>query len=509
VAQRGVIVLRRSWRWLIALLALFALVAAACGDDGDDGTTGQEGGEEDGGENTASDTGVTADTIKVAIVGADLAGLVAAGVIRGVPGDAAAINALRISYYLDKWNDEGGINGRMFEYETITWDPADPTSFDRTCNEITLDYQPFMVVNTGGGYNPDKIPCITQDGDTFFVGLDPVSKTIFEASGVNLITMAPPSEVAALGAVDALSEEGKTLPTSAKIAVLRGDNQFQIDAWDAMEPALEDAGYSNLVFTDPIRVANLSAADGARNVVLSVEAVRNSGATHVINMLPFTNYIPFPAEAEKAGLDLQYVSVDIGAGGCLAFTASQATPQLDGTPCVTSWDNMRIDDKGTVKTDSAFEAQCRTEYEEAYQGQSFPGWQLTKTNPGVPWPGLSDAGGKRLDADQSYFECTLMHVLKPALEAAGSDLTHESLAEALYAMDSFDIAASSDGEGSLAENKPFIASSMQFVTLSYHGFADPVDAKGLYGGLCLSPLSCWRTSSTEGWTPIEATLDDI
>lgn len=509
--------MRRSWSWLLALLAVFALVAAACGDDDDGGgatppdeTEAPDGGNNGGGENTASDTGVTEDTIKVAVVGADLGGLVRAGVIRGVPEDAAEINALRITGYLDKWNEEGGINGRKFEYTTdIQWDPADPTSFDRACSEITLDYQPFIVINPGGGYNSDKIPCITQDGDTFFVGLDSVSKTIFEASGINLVTMAPPSEINAVAAVDALDDEGSILPKDAKIAVLRGDAQFQIDAWEAMEPALESAGYTDLVFTDALRVANLPAADAARNVVLSVEAVRNSGATHVLNMLPFTNYLPFPAEAEKAGLDLQYVSIDISSGGCIAFTASQASPQLDGTPCVTSWDNFRVSEDGKVQEDTEFEAQCRTEYEEAYEGHSFPNWELTKTVPGVPWPGLSDATGKRLDADQPYFECTMMHILKAAFEQAGADLTHESLAEALYSMDSFDVAGASNGEGSLAENKPFVATALQFVTLAYNNFADPVDANGLYGGKCLSPLSCWRTAATPKWTPITATLDDI
>src|SRR5690606_14529089 len=154
-----------------ALLAVFGLVAAACGDDDDGGSTSQDGEQQEeqgdgGGENTASDTGVTEDTIKVAIVGADLGGLVRAGVIRGVPEDAAEIQAGCISYYLGKWDEAGGINGRKFEYTTdIQWDPADPTSFDRACNEITLDYQPFIVINPGGGYNSDKIPCITQDGD--------------------------------------------------------------------------------------------------------------------------------------------------------------------------------------------------------------------------------------------------------------------------------------------------------------------------------------------------------
>src|SRR5438477_650896 len=60
-------------------------------------------------KNFASDTGVTDTTIKIAIHSADLSGLIKAGAIKGVPEDAGPQNALRISYYLDKWNAEGGI----------------------------------------------------------------------------------------------------------------------------------------------------------------------------------------------------------------------------------------------------------------------------------------------------------------------------------------------------------------------------------------------------------------
>jgi hypothetical protein len=524
------------WRRVVLVAAACSLIAGACGDDDDDddaapdttettvaGTdetgaadTGDTATTADTGDtapddapNTASDTGVTEDTIRVAIVAADLAGLVRAGVIQGVPEDAAPINALRISYYLDLWNEEGGINGRTFEYDLITWDPADPTTFDRACSEITLDYQPFMVVNTGGGFSPDSIPCITGDGDTFFVGLDPVSSSIFEASGTNLITLAAPSEINAIAGVEALAAEGELLPSDAAIAVLRGDYQFQEDAWSAAEAALEEAGYTNLVYTEPQRVANLPAADAARNVLLSVEAIRESGATHILNMLPFTNYAPFPDEAAREGLDLQYITIDISAGGCIAFTASQATPPLDGTPCVTSWDNFRIDDAGTIQEDTEFEAQCRTEYEAAYEGQTFEGWELTQTNPGVPWPGLSDAEGTRLDADQPYFECTLMHVLRQGLEDAGSELTHESLAEALYAITDFPVAGASNGQGSFGPDKPFVATAVHFVTLAYNAFTNPPDENGLYGGLCPSPLSCWRTQAGGEWSPITTTLADI
>ena len=45
-------------------------------------------------------------------------GLIKAGFIKGVPEDAGPSNALRISYYLDKWNAAGGINGRKFVLPT-------------------------------------------------------------------------------------------------------------------------------------------------------------------------------------------------------------------------------------------------------------------------------------------------------------------------------------------------------------------------------------------------------
>jgi ABC-type branched-subunit amino acid transport system substrate-binding protein len=491
-----------------ATLAAIALLAVGCSSSKAKNaatvTTNAATGSTSGGSNTASDTGVTADKIKVGILAADLSGLVKAGAIKGVPADAAVINAKRISYYLDKWNASGGINGRTFDYQLFTWDPADPTSFNTACQKI-IDAKVFAVINPGGGFNPDFYPCITSDGKTLFLGVEGASKAAEKASGANLITIGPAAEVEGAAGIQALINNPTILPKSSKIAVLRGDNQFQIDSWNEVKRALDSAGYS-VVYSDPQKVATLPTADANKGIVLNVEKVKASGADHVINMLPFTNFSVFPPEAKKAGLDLKYTTVEISSGMCTAFSAGQAPAETDGTTCATHWDNFRIDTKSQTKTDSPFEAQCRTDFEAAYKDPVGSFKPITKTTPGVPFPGLTDATGTFLTQDQSYYECTQMNVFQKGISGAGANLTKQSFSNALYKVGTFDVAGASNGKGTLAPNKPWLTTAVHIVQLSAIKFTDPKDASGLYGGKCLSPLSCFRVVTPDTWTPLTATL---
>jgi hypothetical protein len=287
------------------------------------------------------------------------------------------------------------------------------------------------------------------------------------------------------------------LPKTAKVAVLRGDWDYATDAFTEIDKILKREGY-NVVYSEAIKTANLPTADANKNVALAVEKVKSSGATHVVSTMNFTNFIGFPPEATKAGLSLKYSMVEISSGMCIAFTASQLPPEMDGAPCLTHWNNFRLDTTGTKATDTPFEAQCRLDYEAAYKtnpiGKGFP--PVTKSLPGVPWPGFKDATGKHLDPDQPYFECTLMNMIKIGITGAGGNLTKKTFQEALFKQKDFDAAGMAGGKGSLAANKLWLASSVQQVEVTIHPtaqFADPVDAKGLYGGKCLSPLSCYRT----------------
>jgi hypothetical protein len=473
-----------------------SLAAAGCGDDDESAgsSTTEAPGGEGGSENTASDTGVTADSIKVAIVAADLSGLVKAGALPGLPENAHELNEKRYSYYFDQWNAEGGINGRTIEYKLITWDPADPTSFDTACSEITLDYKPFLVVNPGGGYLPDAIPCITADGDTFFGPYqDPVSLATFEQSGPNLVTLAPPSEVLSeAGAQFAI--DGGFIAKDAKIAIVGGDSQFQEASADRAKAVLEDAGYE-VVYSDPVAV-NVATTEAIQNMRLLVPKLQQAGADHVVAMLAYGLMTPFAQEAEKSGLSVDYTLIEMQSGMCYSFAASLYPAEMDGATCVTSFDNNRIDDQLTPQEDSEFEATCRTEYEEA---QGF------ETTVGVPFAGLTDVDGTKYHEDQSYFDCGAVKVLKQALEKAGANLTKQSLYDAFLSLGDFELAGISDGKGAFGPDKPFAATAMHAVRLVANDPEQQKGADGLYGK-CLIPRNCFQVITPDEWQPITATL---
>jgi ABC-type branched-subunit amino acid transport system substrate-binding protein len=484
---------------LVGLIAV-ALFAAGCGDDGEStpaATTPGGGGTTAPQQNTASDTGVTATDIKIAIHSADLSGLIKAGVIKGVPEDAHTANSLRISYYLDKWNAEGGINGRKFTHEIVTWDPADPKTYQTSCQKV-IDGKFFMVIASGGGYPADSMPCITNEGKTQYMGLDSVSAKQMKDAAGNLINLAPPGTANAQAGIEALVKNATALPKTAKIAVLRGDWDFQTEAYNEVDKVLKRDGFTQS-YSEAIKVANLSATDSSKNVALSVEKVKAAGATHVINMLPFTQFGIFPTESTKAGLSLKYLMLDISSGMCQTFTASQLPQELDGALCLTHWNNMRWDTSGTVAADTPAEAQCRKEYDEIYTkndvGKGFG--KLTKSNPGVSYPGIKDATGKQVDMDQSYYECALMGVVRVGIEGAGANLTKKTFQEAIFKKKDFEAPGLAGGKGTIEANKPWLGSNVQqiVVTTNPTGFtpAGAPDAKGLYGpGRCPSPLGCWR-----------------
>ena len=273
--------MKRHSRLLLVSMIAVALIATACGDSGESATTTTASGPTATGPvasvpNTASDTGVTATEIKVAIHAADLSGLIKAGSIKGVPEDAGPQNALRISYYLDKWNAAGGINGRKFTYQMIQWDPADPKTYQTSCQQI-IDAKVFMVIASGGGFPPDSMPCITNEGKTQYMGLDSVSAKQMKDAAGNLINLAPPGTANAQAGAEALVKNATALPkATAKIAIMRGDADYATEAFLEVDKVLKREGY-NIVFSEAIKVANISAADQLKNVNLQVEKIKARG----------------------------------------------------------------------------------------------------------------------------------------------------------------------------------------------------------------------------------------
>ena len=278
--------------------------------------------------------------------------------------------------------------------------------------------------------------------------------------------------------------------------MLRSDRDFANEAFTEIDQVLK-ANNVNVVFSDPIKMANLTTGDANKNVSLIVEKVRAAGATYVIDTMPFINFGVFASEATKSGLTPRYAIIEISSGMCAAFSAGQLPPQMNGAPCVTQWNNQRLDTANTTAVDTPFEAQCRKDFEATYAtadsiGKGYPA--ITKTNAGVAYPGLKDSTGKQLDMDQSYFECDQMNIVKVGLVGAGANLTKKTFQDAIFKQKDFDAGGLAGGKGSLTPTKTWLASNVQqVVTANPDGSKSGPDANGLYQGKCLSPLSCFRT----------------
>ena len=273
---------------LVSLIAA-ALIAAACGDSAETATTTTHGGSDRHDrrsgpsttvKNTASDTGVTETTIKIAIHSSDLSGLVKAGAIKGVPEDAGPANSKRISYYLDKWNAEGGINGRKFEYQLIQWDPADPKTYQTSCQKI-IDAKVFMVIAAGGGFPPDSTPCITVDGKTQYMGTRRGERQAVQGDGRQLhqpLRLPVPLSASGYGSAreerDRVAEDGQGRRACAATGTSRPTRSTRSTRCSSV------TSY-NVVYSEAIKIANLPTADANKNVALAVEKVKAVGATHV------------------------------------------------------------------------------------------------------------------------------------------------------------------------------------------------------------------------------------
>ncbi len=441
-------------------------------------------------ENTASDVGVTKDTIRVVALAADLGGLVRAGFIKGVYEDAPVRLIKRFSYYADRWNAAGGINGRKVVTTLVTWNPVDPRSFDAACQKITLDIKPFMVVNVGGGYPADSFPCIAGDGDTITYANDAASAGVFKASKGNLFTAAPPAEISAAASAQA-AIAGDYIPKSARIGFLRPNTQVGADAYEAARKVLDAAGYK-IVFSDAIQTLGLDTPTQNQNVRLAVPKMQDAGVTQVVNMLAFTAFNAFPDEAKKSGFNPRYTQFEIGPGQCTAFSATQGSPTLDGATCATAFDNFRMDTSSVIAKDTPFEAQCRKDTEE------FTG---LKTSPGIPFGSatLKDVDGNSFQDDQAYLECGWAYQAKAALDKAGANLTKKTFKDALYSAGEHPVAGFSNGKGLFAADKPFEATAIHYVVFTA---GDPKASKlqGLYGK-CLVNSNCYRTLAS-AWVPI-------
>jgi len=465
-----------------ALLMTLGLVAAAC-SSGDGG--GDESATTQASERTASEIGVTVDTIKIGVGVADLDGLRAAGISLPAGLTTANLSNRMISYF-NEWNAAGGINGRMVEPVVLTWDPTKPPSQDQFCADATVDAELYAMVVTSG-LNSRTVDCLLRAGMLFYFG-DFATQAAHDTR--QLVTIAPPVEIGARAGARA-AVDGGTIPSGATVGVLAGNQPSEKAASEAAADVLREAGYRPF----PVEVNTIQGDVGAINQESGAAAgtFRANGISNVLMLLNFTNQSGF---FDAAGTDFSVTVLDTASANCTPFGASRTPPGALGTTCITAFDNANTA-SGDLRSEIPFEKECRAHYDEAFAGK-FP----TKSAPGVPSGQVIDlADGTKISSDYDAFACTLATIMKGSLTGAGVNPTRDSAYQAALALGDVPIALASDGKGTLAEGKTYAADFVHAVKLTAATVDTPKNAQGTYNG-CPAPVNCWVPTSDK-WFAIE------
>ena len=215
-------------------------------------------------ELTATDTGVTADSIRIAAVFPDLTA------VGRDNGDVPA----KFRAAVDRVNDAGGINGRTLEVDVSVINPLDDTASDTECVRHTEDDGVFAAV---GLFLRDQVLCYIELHDTAAVSAFAITPDQISRSTAPLFAVPTLNSRAIESDADALIAAGVINP-GMKIAVHGvASRQAEQDAWVA---ALQARGVD--VVADTVRTIETDVQAGIDEVANMANRWLSSGAEAIL-----------------------------------------------------------------------------------------------------------------------------------------------------------------------------------------------------------------------------------
>ena len=285
------------------------------------------------------------------------------------------------------------------------------------------------------------------------------------------------------------------LPDAATVGILGTDSTASTEAQRALKTTLSEAGFEVKIIELPVSKGDAEATNAAS--IASVAEFDAAGVAHVVNLLSFAEGSGFYGEFDSVRPKWTMTLADVAASSCTGFGAAQMPGTADGVKCLTSRDSYATD-HGELRKESEFQAECRAHYIATF-GATFS----NRSDAGVPdGEVIKTADGETLTSDYPPEVCSMVHIVKAALEAAGPNLTRDSFADAILGLGEGDIAGRSDGRGSFAPGKNTYADKMWTVEMQAVEENTKVDDNDTYDG-CPAPSNCWIPVD-EKWFPIEA-----
>ncbi|MGD0392520.1 MAG: ABC transporter substrate-binding protein [Acidimicrobiales bacterium] len=203
-----------------------------------------------------------------------------------------------IDLFVKQINDKGGINGRKINPIITTFDPTNETEMRSLCKTWTEGSPAVFAVLDGlGDWTGDDELCITQEGQTPFIG-QWTTVTNWTNQGSPYLWWTGPDQATILQAVVNWGLSADLIGGDIKVGIIAGDrasDQAALD--DYLLPDLRRAGVTSVVKTIDANPDDTSTTDAEAPLV--IQQLRTAGVTSIIPLMPFNVFYPV-LQAETA-----------------------------------------------------------------------------------------------------------------------------------------------------------------------------------------------------------------
>ena len=366
-----------------------------------------------------TDTGITADSISLVHMRAQLENLLVWGFATDV-GDPKEM----FETFAAVVNEQcGGVRGRQIVMHTLEHDPASAdveTDMNADCIEATEDLHGVILLNSSG-FQGSATLCIVEDQETAFITVQPQFGEFMRRGEDRLITTTLTSEQALGGlALDLIAQgalDGKTIGVAAP------DTPGQHEAVQVgLIDVLRDNGVEVAVF-DTIGCAGTRYC--VEGNVESVQRMRNAGVDVFFNVLNTLSAPPYLQEMVNQGFrpgDVKFYASDFN---------SQASELVSSKVVANASQEAGALYNGTIIQDARDVGHYRLE---GYEPRAFN--EMCNDTYGANSPsGTNHESEDRHDGNSRYgmasTVCEIMRIALRAIYDAGDNPTRADIYEAL------------------------------------------------------------------------------
>lgn len=275
----------------------------------------------------ASDVGVTADTIKLGFLIAQVGGLDAAGFALGLRGDIDKV----IGAYVDDVNKRGGIHGRKVVWVALKVDPLSQSSQRAACLKMTEDEKVFAVLDSASTLGAAQLCYGAEHKVPYFnTGISTVSAEYVKRSFPYQVSTSQNGSRQVMNWARYVGEDGGF--KNQTLGVLSDECAPGSEIIDrGLKPVLAEYGVKSV----EVRLS-CDANTAQQQIPNAVLQMRRAGVTLVFPATIFTNVQLFLQQAEAQRWKPKYSASDYYGMSLDLFTKNFPAGQWDGTAAVTA-----------------------------------------------------------------------------------------------------------------------------------------------------------------------------